>query len=575
MDMQDWELLRAYANTGSEESFTELVNRHVGLVYSAALRQVNDPHLAQEVTQRTFCLLAEKASSLSRHTALIGWLFRTAWLVASETRRAERRRRAREEKAAQMNYPETEADGAWEQLSPMLDEALNHLGDKDRFAVLQRFFQQKTLCEVGETLGVSEEAAKMRVTRAIEKLRRFFATKGAVCPTATLLTLLTERTVHAAPVGLAKLVGVAAASKAAAVGTSVPALLKLFDFMANVKLKTVAVAGVCLLIGIDAGLYLYNREQRRRLTSPQGDSGDRAQPAASSVSASRSNVQARAVADSSSDSELAQAITNLRAVLHEPWGSRRFPEARLTDALSKFGANRKAATGVLLEALKEINMGVQVGASFGLQQLGTDAAEAVPALLELLKANRLAVLNDGIPKTFAAIHPGADLVPDLIAVMRDPALMGRGQVAQLIVALVNGNPGSEATYDPQLTELLRDSNQDVRLEAARALANFRGEKDPLVVSELIDALNLPALRDPTFYGPFFDKESNTTYMREGEKMFDSFRRVAAVSGLKALGADAKQAVPWLEELAQRDEQLRQAALEAIGANRQRKAGVRS
>src|SRR5882724_11949692 len=160
--MNDWKLLRDYAERGSESSFHVLLTRHLGLVYSAALRQVKDSALAEDVCQAVFTLLARKAASLREETILSGWLFRTTRFVAGRALRTEARRQRRERDAVamqQLSLP----DDAWRRIAPDLDEALARLGETDRNAVLLRFFEGENHRQVGVALGISEEAAKKRV----------------------------------------------------------------------------------------------------------------------------------------------------------------------------------------------------------------------------------------------------------------------------------------------------------------------------------------------------------------------------------------------------------------------------
>src|ERR1700722_4312114 len=99
----DGELLRRYAEAGSEAAFAELVQRYVDLVYSAALRQVNgDAHLAQDVSQAVFTDLARKAAALSRHEVLTGWLYTGTHFAATKAVRSESRRRTHEQGARAM-----------------------------------------------------------------------------------------------------------------------------------------------------------------------------------------------------------------------------------------------------------------------------------------------------------------------------------------------------------------------------------------------------------------------------------------------------------------------------------------
>src|SRR6266850_7175513 len=175
-ELSDMALLREYAARDSEAAFEELVSRRVGFVYAAALRQVRDPHLAEEVTQAVFIILAQKAGRISDKTILTGWLFKTTRYAAIAQMRADARRRQREQEAFMQSEIQPAApDPLWDKMSPLLDEALAALGETDRQAVLLRFFENKSLAEVGSHLGTGEDTARKRVSRALEKLHRYFS----------------------------------------------------------------------------------------------------------------------------------------------------------------------------------------------------------------------------------------------------------------------------------------------------------------------------------------------------------------------------------------------------------------
>ncbi len=177
--ISDIELLREYATRGSETAFETVVSRHVRFVFSAALRQVRDPHLAEEISQAVFIILAKKAGRIHEKTVLSGWLFKTTRFVAlAQTRAAARRHQYETEVQLQSETHPHEPDPLWQQMSPLLDEALAQLGQKDRQAVLLRFFENKSLGEVGGSLGTGEDTARMRINRALEKLRRYFLKRG-------------------------------------------------------------------------------------------------------------------------------------------------------------------------------------------------------------------------------------------------------------------------------------------------------------------------------------------------------------------------------------------------------------
>ena len=197
----DWLLLRRYAQEDSQEAFAALTARYLGLVYSVCLREVHDPELAQDVTQAVFLLLARTAPAFRSKTALPGWLFRTARFAAQNARTRQQRRRHYEEKAAQMMQQQDEGagDAAWTEIEPVLNSALAALREGERACVLLRFFQGLSFAEAGAALGLSEEAARKRVTRALEKMRAFFGKEGVVVPGVALAALLSTHAAKAAP----------------------------------------------------------------------------------------------------------------------------------------------------------------------------------------------------------------------------------------------------------------------------------------------------------------------------------------------------------------------------------------
>ena len=246
----DAELLRQYAEQDSESAFAALVTRHVNLVYSAAVRKTDNSHAAEEITQAVFIILARKARALRRETVLPGWLYQTARLTAANFLRNEIRRVRREQESFMQSL--SNETGAWPQIEPLLDDAMGGLNEKERNAIVLRFFEGKSFQEVGAAFGGSENAAKKRVIRGLEKLRKFFMKRGVDSTAATIAETISAHSVQAAPVALAKSVTAVAIVKGATASVSTLTLIKeALKIMAWIKAKTAAVAGVAaiLLVG--------------------------------------------------------------------------------------------------------------------------------------------------------------------------------------------------------------------------------------------------------------------------------------------------------------------------------------
>ncbi len=261
-DQTDSQLLRAYAEHRSEPAFTELVRRHVDFVYSAAQRMVCDSHLAEDVTQGVFVALAKNAAQLTERPVLSGWLHRTAQNIAAQTVRTDVRRRAREQEAAAMNeLLATEPDALWEHIAPHLDAALGDLSEPDRDALLLRYFERKSAREIAQALGVSDEAAQKRVSRAVERLREFFAKRGVTVGASGLVVVLSASAVQAAPVGLAVTISAAATIAGTAVQTSTVIAATKAIAMTTLQ-KTLITAALAAAVG--AGIYEAHKKSTLR-----------------------------------------------------------------------------------------------------------------------------------------------------------------------------------------------------------------------------------------------------------------------------------------------------------------------
>jgi RNA polymerase sigma factor (sigma-70 family) len=252
MMSDDMALVRDYAARQSEPAFATLVARHVSLVHSAALRQAGDPQLAADITQTVFLILARKAGSLNPNTILPGWLYRTTRFVAAAALKIQRRRQRREQEALTM-IQETPADPAWEQLSPLLDEAMAQLPGKDRDAIVLRYFQNKNLRDVGAVFGVDEYAAQKRVARALEKMRGIFVKNGVRSTAQIIAGLISANSIQAAPASLAGATSAAVLAQGAAAGAAhLPLLNGALKLMAWHQAKTSVLAGAAVLFATAA-----------------------------------------------------------------------------------------------------------------------------------------------------------------------------------------------------------------------------------------------------------------------------------------------------------------------------------
>lgn len=242
----DIELLRSYVEHGSEAAFANVVKRHVNLVYSAALRQVRDAHGAEEVAQATFIILARKAHKLNERTIVSAWLYRTARFAAADFLKTRNRRLKYEQEAARM---ESSTSGAtWEEIEPLLDDAVGRLSETDRAAILLRFFENKSLREVGAALGVSDDTAQKRIARALDRLRKNFANDGLTLSVDLLATSLNVQAVQSAPDLLAATITQLVVSQTA-ISVSTATLVKgTLNMIAWTKLKFTAGLAASLIL---------------------------------------------------------------------------------------------------------------------------------------------------------------------------------------------------------------------------------------------------------------------------------------------------------------------------------------
>jgi RNA polymerase sigma factor (sigma-70 family) len=249
-ETNDMALIREYSDRDSESAFADLVHRHIHLVHSVAFRYVGNSPDAQDVTQAVFVILAKKAASLRQRATITGWLYETTRFAASALLRTKSRQQAREHEAyMQSTLNDSNLNEVWRQLAPILEDAMNHLSEKERALLALRFFDNKSAVETAGLLGIRESAAHKRAARALEKLRRFFLKRGINSTSEVIAGAISTNSVQAAPVALEKSVIAVAIAKGGAASSSTLMLVKgALKIMAWAKAKTAVVLGAGALL---------------------------------------------------------------------------------------------------------------------------------------------------------------------------------------------------------------------------------------------------------------------------------------------------------------------------------------
>jgi RNA polymerase sigma factor (sigma-70 family) len=269
-DKSDIQLLRDYAERGSDAAFHDLVTRHTDFVYSAALRLVDSSDLACDVAQSVFTDLARKARPLAERMpgegSLAGWLHRSTRYAALNLLRDTRRRLANERQAMEQLLANSESSPDWERIRPALDEALDSLCDEDREALLLRYFKNHDFRAVGFALNVSDDAAQKRASRAVERLREFFAKRGVTVGASGLVVVISTNAVQAAPIGLAVTISTASTLPGTTFATSTLTKGILLMTLTKQKVAIAAIIALWLVIGGTTALLL----NRSHEVSPPG-----------------------------------------------------------------------------------------------------------------------------------------------------------------------------------------------------------------------------------------------------------------------------------------------------------------
>jgi len=313
----DRELLRQYAVGGSEAAFAEVVARYVNLVHGTALRRTNgDAALARDIAQIVFIDLARKADRLPSAVVLAGWLHRATRYAAADAMRAETRRKAREQLALAMNELQPDSAPDWRQIRPLLDAALDRLPEVDRNAAVLRFFEQRSLADIGRALGVSEDAARKRVARALDKMRAFLRHHGVSTTSSALSAVISTHACDAAPPGLAAALSagsLAAAGQPAGFTLTLAKIMAMTKFQMGVAAILLAAVSTALLVDHEnkAALGDENTSLRRQLAELRSENALLSSRAARVRGSEKADSTAPAQAASASHAPYDRLGTNL------------------------------------------------------------------------------------------------------------------------------------------------------------------------------------------------------------------------------------------------------------------------
>lgn len=544
---EDQQWLEEYCQDRSDRAFRFLVDKHLPMVHSAAMRMVQgDAHLAEDIAQCVFSNLARKARTLPAGVVLAGWLHRDTRFTALEILRRERRRLAREQVAATMHAIESETVD-WTRVGPLLDETLDELEDQDRHAILLRFFQSQTLAEVGTALGLTEDTARKRVGRALDKLRERLGRRGVTTTAAALSLALTTRTIQPAPAGLSTQIA------AAALPTSLShSLLTTVLIMSSMK-STTGIVAILLLLGLSGGAFTLFRHlhpgvAERLLAGRAMDTGTR------SPGGDPGHASVRLARSAASGDALTSALARIRDVLEDPKPTRTFPNPAMSDALAALGASAKEALPILEEGMHSRIESVRLRAIDGLGILGPEAKEKAQVLSGALRTSTSVQETMMLVQSLLKMGPMPGLLPDVVR--------GLKENPEARLAIANSLPelaGPDVRQVPEaLQPLLEDANAQVRVGAAYALAMMqRSSVGPGVWRVVTEMLSVP---DEDDRGLALSSMKNI-----GSDPSDPTGQVKSSN----LGPDAAKALPALAEIANQTTRKdhRDLALELLNAIR--------
>ncbi|MBL9174942.1 MAG: sigma-70 family RNA polymerase sigma factor [Verrucomicrobiales bacterium] len=522
------DLLTEFREHRSEAAFAGIVRRHSALVFSVAWRRLSDAAWAEECTQEVFIRLVSAASTLKDEPALVAWLHATAHRVAIDRWRAETRRKAREEKAVELMSLDSEPrDARWKDLAPILDEALGRLDAEDRQAVLLRYFQSQSLHDVGLALGLSEDAAKMRLRRALARLQGILSRRGISCTAAALALLIEENAVDAGvPAGILQMDPATLLARAAARGSGAPGILSGVLLM---KTKLAVILGALIL----GGWWWHRSPSELRTPTPP-------ESTTTAGSVRRAAPARTAVGSRSHEEALADSLVQLEDILRSARRLRHYPPASLVEALRRCDATPTNAVALLRNSLASPDYETRHWAVEGLKVVlqlrslkeGHEAARQALARVAVSREpdSTSALMSIfGLPQSMNTTTPSKEAVsPEVLRILSegfrstDPEILAHQlTVADFLNARLTASGQDVSEYQQLLKSLLASGDAHQRLAAAYALSEIPNDsKEPVL--DILQA----ALAD---HSP-------------------GSQSINAAAALGRFGPDARESVPALEEL---------------------------
>lgn len=527
LPVDDYELLLDFVHHGKEEAFGQLVSRYANLVYFSALRQVGgESHLAEDIAQVVFVNLARKAPQLcvdrfaklsfepgaadenmagsprQKGGVLAGWLHRDTRFTALEFLRKANRRRAREQEVVSMeSVCQDNSQGVWNDIRPLIDEALDQLSLQDRNALLLRFFERRSLAEVAQALETNDDAVRKRIDRALDKLRLLLKERGISTTAAALSALLIARP---ADVIAANLISQFAG---AALRSSAPATAPVgsLSFVGTATFKSTILPLVGVLVAGVVGWYAW--PDRTSTLQPLIE-----QSVTTTGLLNGMHVRSGTFASTDTNNVVfGDALQRLGALLNAHIGMMQCPDQRLQDAIDGLGFRKKESVPVLREALRNARMVVRDRACCTLQLLGEDGAALAPDISELLKT---AGMMDAMSEVQALAKIAPESLYRVLALLKENSLAREGLAMAIVqIASRDNKVGEGFKFDKRFLEevakpLLCDPEFKVRIRAAFSIAYLPSLElvDPAIYPVIIEAMKS---KDETIRGLGIDAFKGT------------------------------------------------------------------